>query len=396
MLMGMFRRKATTESEGQICPFCEFVNTTGTTTCVQCYYEMNKAPRDQGEDISSDLSNSIFDELMSEEDDSYEESEALDVVLALDADPLEINQYEVTNFDSEEPEQVGFIESSSPELNETVSHEPVEVSAEEIGEPIKDYEKIDFSNIDPLSEVPEPVHRGKGAVFSPDSPEMDGDLKGHIGGNELPSLPSDDLYENKIDFTAAQRAPAPTPSSVALPEIPDLDFDIPVSQPQPREDEVEIEDIPQPEIELDELPISEQDSESPTSDEEEVVDSANEVESAEEAITEEENIPVPALNTNGRFWPWPEAEPWDPRQIHREVVSALELTKSGKNDEAAKVIDELGPHLSDENVDLIYHIGMVLKHLDRKNDVKTMLDIAKNSIPDNEHVQSALAHLEVS
>lgn len=396
MLMGMFRRKATTESEGQICPFCEFVNTTGTTTCVQCYYEMNKAPRDQGEDISSDLSNSIFDELMSEEDDSYEESEALDVVLALDADPLEINQYEVTNFDSEEPEQVGFIESSSPELNETVSHEPVEVSAEEIGEPIKDYEKIDFSNIDPLSEVPEPVHRGKGAVFSPDSPEMDGDLKGHIGGNELPSLPSDDLYENKIDFTAAQRAPAPTPSSVALPEIPDLDFDIPVSQPQPREDEVEIEDIPQPEIELDELPISEQDSESPTSDEEEVVDSANEVESAEEAITEEENIPVPASNTNGRFWPWPEAEPWDPRQIHREVVSALELTKSGKNDEAAKVIDELGPHLSDENVDLIYHIGMVLTHLDRKNDVKTMLDIAKNSIPDNEHVQSALAHLEVS
>ena len=396
MLMGMFRRKATTESEGQICPFCEFVNTTGTTTCVQCYYEMNKAPRDQGEDISSDLSNSIFDELMSEEDDSYEESEALDVVLALDADPLENNQYEVTNFDSEEPEQVGFIESSSPELNETVSHEPVEVSAEEIGEPIKDYEKIDFSNIDPLSEVPEPVHRGKGAVFSPDSPEMDGDLKGHIGGNELPSLPSDDLYENKIDFTAAQRAPAPTPSSVALPEIPDLDFDTPVSQPQPREDEVEIEDIPQPEIELDELPISEQDSESPTSDEEEVVDSANEVESAEEAIIEEENIPVPASNTNGRFWPWPEAEPWDPRQIHREVVSALELTKSGKNDEAAKVIDELGPHLSDENVDLIYHIGMVLTHLDRKNDVKTMLDIAKNSIPDNEHVQSALAHLEVS
>ena len=396
MLMGMFRRKATTESEGQICPFCEFVNTTGTTTCVQCYYEMNKAPRDQGEDISSDLSNSIFDELMSEEDDSYEESEALDVVLALDADPLEINQYEVTNFDSEEPEQVGFIESSSPELNETVSHEPVEVSAEEIGEPIKDYEKIDFSNIDPLSEVPEPVHRGKGAVFSPDSPEMDGDLKGHIGGNELPSLPSDDLYENKIDFTAAQRAPAPTPSSVALPEIPDLDFDTPVSQPQPREDEVEIEDIPQPEIELDELPISEQDSESPTSDEEEVVDSANEVESAEEAIIEEENIPVPAFNTNGRCWPWPEAEPWDPRQIHREVVSALELTKSGKNDEAAKVIDELGPHLSDENVDLIYHIGMVLTHLDRKNDVKTMLDIAKNSIPDNEHVQSALAHLEVS
>jgi len=396
MLMGMFRRKATTESEGQVCPFCEFVNPTGTMTCVQCYYEINKAPRDQGEEISSELSSSIFDELMSEEDDSYEESEALDVVLALDADPLEINQYEVTNFDSEEPEQVGFIESSSPELNETVSHEPVEVSADEIGEPIKDYEKIDFSNIDPLSEVPEPVHRGKGTVFSPNSPEMDGDLKGHIGGNELPSLPSDDLYENKVDFTAAQRDPAPTPSTVALPEIPDLDFDMPVSQPQPQEDEVEIEETPQQDIEAEELPNPEQEIKSPTSNEEEFVDSADEVESAEEELIEEVNVPIPASNTNGRFWPWPEAEPWDPRQIHREVVSALEFTKSGKNAEAARVIDELGPHLSAENVDLIYHIGMVLKHLDRINDVRNMLDIAKHSMPENEHVQSALVHLEIS
>ena len=41
--------------------------------------------------------------------------------LSIDSDPLEINQYEATDFESEEPEKVGFIDSSSPELNETIS-----------------------------------------------------------------------------------------------------------------------------------------------------------------------------------------------------------------------------------------------------------------------------------
>ena len=139
----MFRRKATTEIEGEKCPFCEFVNVTGATTCVQCYYDLTKAPRDQGDQVSAEVSGSLFDELMSDDDDdSYEETEALDVVLALDSDPLEINQYEATDFESEEPEKVGFIDSSSPELNETISHAPEDITADEIGEPIKDYQKF--------------------------------------------------------------------------------------------------------------------------------------------------------------------------------------------------------------------------------------------------------------
>ena len=52
---------------------------------------------------------------------------------------------------------------------------------------------------------------------------MDDDLLGHVGGSELPSLPSDDLYENKIDLTV-KKAPAPTPTySVAQSsDIPDM------------------------------------------------------------------------------------------------------------------------------------------------------------------------------
>ena len=96
-----------------------------------------------------------------------------------------------------------------------------------------------------------------------------------------------------------------------------------------------------------------------------------------------------------RIWPWAESDAWDARQVHREVVSALELVKSGKTEEAASTIDTLGPHLTDENIDLIYHIGMVLKQLGRVDEVKAMLDKAKLAMPNNEHVSSAVTHLGV-
>ena len=394
----MFRRKSTAEVEGEICPYCEFVNIVGATSCVQCYYELNKAPRDQGESISAEVSNSIFDELMSDDDDSWEEGEAVDVVLTLDQDPLEVEQYEATNFESEEPEKIGFMESSSPEMHDTVSHEPVEVSAEDVGQEIKDVPKLEFAKVDPFDEVPEPVHQGKGALFSPTtSSKMDDDLLGHVGGSELPSLPPDDLYENKVDLTA-KKAPAPTPDVVlpnlpALPEMSKIDTpidttpavnqsELPSSQEAPDEP-AKAMDVALPET------LSEE-SHKPAEDDE---TSATEEISPE--IEHQQEPATPTIEANSRIWPWAESEPWDPRQVHREVVSALELVKSGKVAEAAATIDGLGPHLTNENVDLIYHIGMVLKQLDRADEVKMMLNNANTLMPGNQHVASAMAHLGV-
>lgn len=387
----MFRRKSTAEVEGEICPYCEFVNEIGSSTCSQCYYELNKAPRDQGEPISTEVSNSIFDELMSDEDDSWEEGEALDVVLTLDQDPLEVEQYEATNFETEEPEKIGFMESSSPEMHDTVSHKPVEVSAEDVGEEIKNVPKLEFTKTDPFDEVPEPVHQGKGALFSPSaSTKVDDDLLGHVGGSELPSLPPDDLYENKIDLTV-KKAPAPTPATV-LPNLPDIpDTPAPVEQTKSVDAPMPATEVgpsviqPQPEI-VEE--ISQEDNPEPVSPSEEI---ANGVDVSE---TVQETIP-PSSDLDNRIWPWPTGDAWDARQVHREVVSALEQVKSGKREEASATIDALGPHLTNENVDLIYHIGMVLKQLDRIDEVKSMLTKANAVMPGNEHVASATAHLGV-
>ena len=328
--MTMFRRKEVVEIDGAVCPYCEFVNPTGTETCVQCYYQLGKAPRDQGEEVTAEYSSSIFDELMSEDDDSWQESDALDVVLKVDEESLAVDQYEVTDFDSEEPEDIGFMDSKSPSLSKTVTHEEVEVEAKDIGSIQEQVEKMEFGKTNPLSVVEEPVHIGKGQLFTTDSHKMDDDLLGHVGGKELPSLPADDVFQTKINLTAANVEPAVT---AVLPELPSF------------EDEVQIQ--------------------------------------------------KPAIVKNGRFWPWPEMDAMDPRDVHRQVVRALECAKATRLDEAAQVIDELGPHLCDDNVDLIYHVGMVLKQLGRFDDVEAMLTTAKAVMPDNEHVSSAVAYLRV-
>ena len=376
----MFRRKEAVDIEGEVCPYCEFVNVVGSATCAQCYYELNKAPRDQGEPVSNEISNSIFDELMSDEDDSWEEVDALDVVLTLDQAPVDVDQYSVTDFESEEPEKIGFVESSSPELHNTVAHEPIEVSADDVGEAIEGVNKIEFTKEDPFAQIPEPVHQGRGAVFSPSSPPaMDDDLKGHIGGTELPSLPSDDLYDNKINLNAV-KAPPPTPA-VVLPSIPDIPKTEVTPSPTPTVAIPQSEAVVLPEIQ----PVVEQ-AVNPVP----ATPLPTQQEELEAKVTE---AAYPVIEQ--RIWPWPSGEPWDARQVHREVVTALEQTKTGHIEEAKATIDALGPHLTDENIDLIYHIGMVLKEIDRVDDVKSMLERAKIAMPDNQHVSSAVAYLGV-
>jgi hypothetical protein len=214
---------------------------------------------------------------------------------------------------------------------------------------------------------------------------MDEDLKGHIGGSELPSLPPDDLYENKINLNAV-KAPPPTPA-VVLPSIPDIPKTAAIPNPEPVVAS-QSEEVAAPEIE----PVVEETVPTPVAPVENTQD---------EPETEAEPEPEPEVTEAAfppivqRIWPWPSGEPWDARQVHREVVTALEQTKSGQIDAAKTTIDALGPHLTDENIDLIYHIGMVLKQIDRVEDAKSMLERAKIMMPDNQHVSSAVAYLGV-
>ena len=118
----------------------------------------------------------------------------------------------------------------------------------------------------------------------------------------------------------------------------------------------------------------------------------SEEEKREEVVEQVTEKPAPIPQTNGRIWPWPAKDEWNAAQVYREVVTALEQVKSGNLNEAAKTLDNLGPHLS-ENLDMLLHIGIIMRYLGRSEHLQWTLAMAQRTYPNNEHVSSALARL---
>ena len=82
----------------------------------------------------------------------------------------------------------------------------------------------------------------------------------------------------------------------------------------------------------------------------------------------------------------------DERQVYREVVSMLELIKTGKLTQTAQQLDNLGPHL-DGNLDMLAHIGTIMRYLGREEHLQWMLKMAQTTYPSDPNVARAIAHL---
>ena len=95
---------------------------------------------------------------------------------------------------------------------------------------------------------------------------------------------------------------------------------------------------------------------------------------------------------NGTIWPWVALEPWDSRDLHREIVSAMEAAKRGDRNSAAEILDRIGPHLGD-SVEVIFHVGAILRSIGRSTQLQQMLNAAKIKYPENENVDTAIANL---
>ena len=103
-------------------------------------------------------------------------------------------------------------------------------------------------------------------------------------------------------------------------------------------------------------------------------------------------IAAPIPQFNGRIWPWPAKQAWDERQVYREVVAMLELIKTGKLAQTAQQLDNLGPHL-DGNLDMLAHIGTIMRYLGREEHLQWMLKMAQTNYPNDSNVVRAIAHL---
>lgn len=352
-----WKRKKDGIEDGNPCPFCGAQNEIGATTCVQCYYDLNKPARDQHLEVASDVQNDLLSTLMDNDDADEGEEFAVEAVLDLEDVTIEVDQYD----DSLSSEGFSFIDSEGPTLSETVefeTREEVELTTEDA--PVIE-ERFELPDSDPLDEVEEPVHTGQGQLIQTQDDEADVDFTGTVGPdpNAIPDLPEteEDLPMPPKDFTIPDIPEDVEEEENAIPELP------------------EIETVP-------ELPDDEAVPELPEDEE---------VESTTEQ-SEPEDVVAPEVPTSTRIWPWPAGEPMDPREVHRIVVESLGLVRAGRIAEAEHNIDALGPQLGDD-VSLLYHIGLILQQAGRAEHLNWMLEMARRVHPDDESVMNAIAHL---
>ena len=352
-----WKRKKDGIEDGNPCPFCGAQNEIGATTCVQCYYDLNKPARDQHLEVASDVQNDLLSTLMDNDEADEGEEFAVEAVLDLEDVTIEVDQYD----DSLSSEGFSFIDSEGPTLSETVefeTREEVELTTEDA--PVIE-ERFELPDSDPLDEVEEPVHTGQGQLIQTQDDEADVDFTGTVGPdpNAIPDLPEteEDLPMPPKDFTIPDIPEDVEEEENAIPELP------------------EIETVP-------ELPDDEAVPELPEDEE---------VESTTEQ-SEPEDVVAPEVPTSTRIWPWPAGEPMDPREVHRIVVESLGLVRAGRIAEAEHNIDALGPQLGDD-VSLLYHIGLILQQAGRAEHLNWMLEMARRVHPDDESVMNAIAHL---
>jgi hypothetical protein len=208
--------------------------------------------------------------------------------------------------------------------------------------------------------------------------ESDDDLTGSVGPApgtvastpDLPDLPGESPVDAvALPMTQAITAePAPDAAPSPTPELPDaMDSVAPV-----RVETTQIPDLPEATPELPQT-------------------SGTEV-NTPDLPDDAPQTPAPEPQHGNRIWPWPAKEPWDPRQVYREVVAILEAIKSGNLPEAAQILDVLGPHL-EHNLDMLLHIGASMRQLGREEHLQWTLAMAQHVHPNDEQVAAAVAQL---
>jgi len=377
------RKKKEKEADGHPCPYCEYLNEEGAETCAQCYYSLNKSAREQPMAEPTATGEEIMSLLLGDNEALEEEVEVVEAVLSLDDVTVDVDQYELPtteiNEDGEEiPESFQYIEGDGPTLSETVSSEEEEEVELQASDAPTASVMFEIEKTDPFAEVAEPVHTGKGGLYSPSTPTAnDDDLLGSVGpnaGDVTPDLP--DLPEEEPVHSSLAQATAMEAETTATPELPP-DFQMEQTADVPSTGETPVAQAPQgQESTLPDLP-----------DDDEVAQHTE----APPSTQPQEQASAPPIDNN-RIWPWPQGQAWDDHQVYQEVVEAMEHIKHGRMNEAATTLDTLGPHLH-ENLNMLLHISVLMQHLGRHDHVKWTLDMAAYVHPNNPQVLQARSQL---
>ena len=349
----IFGRKRKKQADGQICPLCQLLNEYEATSCSRCYYEFTVAAHRQTvSDLSEQESGDLFDELLKEEEEDSSDGPLVDWTahsFSMDDMTVEVSQYDDEGlvevdqsismehqFDAPQPvAKVKGQESEEEEYVLTASDAPKNVTKFDAGEgpDLAFEEEVYSAPVVKLVEMTESadIEPVQSASAIPDETENG------IAEITTPSTPVVPEPESQ-----SPPEPVPVPTIPEVPSIPEVPA-VPVVPEVPA-----IPELPKP-----------------------------------------NSTPEPA--TSG-IWPWPQSDAWDDATVRKTLRDAMESAKSGDIDASKRTMVRLGPHLGDR-VDLVFHIGVLLKRFEQEEVMRRMIEAAQRQYPDSPEVAKAAQHL---
>ena len=434
-------RKAKEET-GLTCPLCSEVSPEGTEECPKCYHQLGKSVIDQDETVSEEVSTSIFDELLAE-DEEGDDSEVVDWskhAFDIDDVTIDVSQYEedsdavalsaAPNFaaiEADAPSQV-------PKVAEELEEGQYELSTSDAPENV---EKFVVPTSNEVETVEEPTYRvdlvvpllPKGA--SENSPEEEPLSDPSAVPEEKQETSSEDNLQpiptTVVESVAVAAEPAAKPIAVPTPmptPVPTATaITTPVTSVAPVTPQVNIASTLNPastaKPEIPKLPsLNSANSNTAVSTTAPALPSVPTTAPALPSVPTTPALPtVPASRPDAnafkqdvnlgvdaespsatppplddQMWPWPQGESYDDLIVRRTLRQVMELVKGGDLDGAARDLDKLGPHLGDRK-EILFHVGVVLKKLGREEALRRMLETARRLHPEDQHVATALTSL---
>ncbi len=413
----LFDRWKKQKVDGVECPLCQLVNPTGSDSCSRCYYEFDVAAHRQTvSEVSNDEQGDLFDELMDEDDQSDDDSPLVDWTghsFSMDDMTVDVSQYSEegavvvdqnvsmeSQFDSP---QMATTVAESAKQSEKQSEPEYELTSDDAP---KDVAKFDYGAGPDLSYAPNiptsPVVKLVEVTASEESDPvhataaLDEDAN---GAEQAKSEPETEVTPEPED-TAPEPEPAviqPTPATPPQPvAIPPLPTAVPTAVPAAQSNGATAATPVTPSIPLPpgitstsatpvvpNIPAVPTVPATPTS-------STTDVDLDEDAVTP----PAPVATSSRMIWPWAQGEPWDDVTVRKTLREVMEQAKSGDIENANRGLEALGPHLGDR-IDLIFHVGVLLKKFQRDEEMQRMIENAQRTHPSDSNVVTAAQHLLV-
>ena len=357
-----------------MCPLCQLLNEEDAPSCTRCYYEFTVAAHRQTvSEVTDKESSDLFDSLLDADEELDEDSPLVDWTshsfsmddMTVDVSPydedgmVEVDQSISMEHQFDAPQQVARVKGEMPEASEedyvlTAADAPKNVTKFDTG----DGPNLEFTEEEYNTPVVKLVEMTESADIEPVSSASSIPDESDVQNPEpiIPSIPSSPT-------SSLESVPAPAPAPAVQSE--------PVSQAPPSPSVPAVPTIPLvPEIPaIPEIPTIPDVPATPT------------IPTATTPIPQQAGI-----------WPWPQSEEWDDSTIRKMLREAMESAKAGNIDDSKRTLVSLGPHLGGR-IDLIFHIGVLLKKFGQDDVMRRMIEAARIQYPDSPDVVKAVQHL---